>query len=575
VARWSHFIRGGLDVKYGINEGYTLDMMLIPDFGQVQSDDIVLNLSPFEIRYDEKRQFFTEATEMFDKCGIFYSHRVGARPRDYYAAFDSLQEGETIQKNPEETQIINATKISGRNAKGFGTGLFNAMTTNTWAILEDISTGDTRRIMTQPFTNYNVVVADQNLKNNSYITLINTNYWIPDSRYSANVTGTETRICNKTNTFAFFGRLNISQKYTEGLTPQFGYNYIISLEKPSGNFQWQLYREDIGNTYDPNDLGFLAKNNEATNYLLAGYHVFDPFRKILNTHSNFLVSYSTLSTPYKFTTLYFELNNRTTFEQFISNYLEAGIYPYGYNDYYEPRVWGYVYKRPMYYTFSWRFSSDNRKPFYYYHSFNIMNSPDDGHFSYSILVSPRIRFSDRFSMTLSVDFQKNINDYGWVSTTYDSLAMPTIYFGRRDISTTSNILSARYIFNTKTSLSLRARHYWSQANYLEYYTLNENGTLDKSNYWQNHNINFNAFTLYLQFIWYFAPGSELSVVWKNAIYTSGQELVRGGYLEDLSQTLSSPQSSSFSARILYYLDYLWIKKTLTRKKQLISPEGER
>jgi len=45
IKNWSTFLRGGLDIRYGINESYTLDMMLIPDFGQVQSDDRILNLS--------------------------------------------------------------------------------------------------------------------------------------------------------------------------------------------------------------------------------------------------------------------------------------------------------------------------------------------------------------------------------------------------------------------------------------------------------------------------------------------------------------------------------------------------
>lgn len=57
-------INGGLDLKYGINESFTLDMTLIPDFGQVQSDDVVLNLSPDETYYSEKRAFFTEGTEL-------------------------------------------------------------------------------------------------------------------------------------------------------------------------------------------------------------------------------------------------------------------------------------------------------------------------------------------------------------------------------------------------------------------------------------------------------------------------------------------------------------------------------
>ena len=67
----------GGDLKYGINESFTLDMTLIPDFGQVKSDNEVLNLSPYEIQYNENRQFFTEGTELFNKTGLFYSCRIG------------------------------------------------------------------------------------------------------------------------------------------------------------------------------------------------------------------------------------------------------------------------------------------------------------------------------------------------------------------------------------------------------------------------------------------------------------------------------------------------------------------
>ena len=67
--------------------------------------------------------------------------------------------------NPDMTRIINATKISGRNAKGLGVGFFNAMTTNTYGELKTTEDKATREIMTQPFTNYNVAVIDKNLKN--------------------------------------------------------------------------------------------------------------------------------------------------------------------------------------------------------------------------------------------------------------------------------------------------------------------------------------------------------------------------------------------------------------------------
>jgi hypothetical protein len=64
-------VNGGMDVKYGINESFTLDMTLIPDFGQVQSDNQVLNLSPFEVKYNENRSFLRRAQSFLIKVDYF------------------------------------------------------------------------------------------------------------------------------------------------------------------------------------------------------------------------------------------------------------------------------------------------------------------------------------------------------------------------------------------------------------------------------------------------------------------------------------------------------------------------
>jgi hypothetical protein len=111
----SYGFNGGMDLKYGINDAFTLDMTLIPYFGQVQSDAEILNLSPFEVRFDEKRQFFTEGTELFNKGDLFYSRRVGGRPLLYYDVDDMTAENEVVKENPAQSQLINATKLSGRN----------------------------------------------------------------------------------------------------------------------------------------------------------------------------------------------------------------------------------------------------------------------------------------------------------------------------------------------------------------------------------------------------------------------------------------------------------------------------
>ena len=563
--KWTPFIRGGMDLRYGINQSYTLDMELIPDFGQVQSDDVILNLSPFEVRYDEKRQFFTEGTELFEKCDIFYSRRVGGEPKGYERVEDSLRPDEVIMKNPDQTQLINATKISGRNSKGLGLGFFNGMSTNTWATVEDTLTGASRRISTQPFTNYNVLVVDQNLRNNSYFTFINTNYWTPEWKYCANVTGGETRLINRRNTLAFDGRLNVSQIYKEHARPDFGYQSRIAFSRPRGTIRYDLVNQITDNHYNPNDMGFLEKNNEIRNIGVLSYNIFDPTWKFLHARTEFQVKYFTRYQPFDFIYLDVEINQHALFKNYLDVYGEIAWRPFGYYDYYEPRVEGWYYRRPPSWDGGIEFGTDSRKWFAVSFESGFMAYSENPSFTYWAEVTPRFRFSDRFSAFISINYSKVLNGYGWVETRWDSLNNPSIYFGRRDVTTLNNILNIRYVFNTKISVNLRIRHYWSKAEYLSYYTLTRDGDLLPAVYTENADVNFNAFNLDLQFLWYFAPGSELSLVWKNNILNQGN-IPAPGYIDALQETFSSPSANSISVRVLYYLDYIYLKRWFRKKK---------
>ena len=80
------------------------------------------------------------------------------------------------------------------------------------------------------------------------------------------------------------------------------------------------------------------------------------------------------------------------------------------------------------------------------------------------------------------------------------------------------------------------------------------GNLAPTNYSTNHNVSFNSFNVFLSYIWQFTPGSEVSIVFQNSIYSSG-DAVTAGYFDNLRQTLNSPQSNSLSVKFLYYLDY--------------------
>ena len=232
-------LNGGMDLKYGLNEAFTLDLTLVPDFGQVQFDQQVLNLSPFEVQFNENRQFFTEGTELFNKQSLLYSRRVGGVPINYGGVNAQLDSNETIIENPGQTQLINATKLSGRTKKGTGIGVFNAITKPMEAVIENNETFERRRIETAPATNYNVFVLDQNLKHNSTITFTNTNVLRNGSTYDANVSalGGDFFTNGQRYNYSVYGAL--SQRY-ENAEPQLGYKTSAQIAKTRGNFLWSL-----------------------------------------------------------------------------------------------------------------------------------------------------------------------------------------------------------------------------------------------------------------------------------------------------------------------------------------------
>ncbi|MCH8331328.1 MAG: hypothetical protein IH946_08090 [Bacteroidetes bacterium] len=134
-----------------------------------------------------------------------------------------------------------------------------------------------------------------------------------------------------------------------------------------------------------------------------------------------------------------------------------------------------------------------------------------------------------------------------------------IIFSVRDQRTIISSLRASFIFSSTMSLNLRTRHYWSRVFVRSFHELQEDGELLPSNYSGDHNINFNAFNVDLIYSWFFLPGSEINLVWKNAILQSENQLIYD-FRENLDHTFKLPQSNSFSFKAIYYLDYLYLKK---------------
>jgi hypothetical protein len=546
---------GGMDLKYGMNESFTLDMSLLPDFSQVQSDNKVKNLTAFETVYEEQRPFFKEAVDLFMKGELFYSRRIGKIPALFYSLADSLQDGEQISKNPVQQRLINATKVSGRNKKGLAIGFLNAVTAHTYATVID-GFGNKRKILTDPLTNYNLLVFDQALRNNSDFYVTNTNVLRDNSFNDANVTASGLTLNDKSNTYSINASGGLSQIYVRGHSAEdkvvhtYGFKYGISALKTKGNFQWEISRQTMDDKFNANDMGLTIYNNYNTNTASMSYNIYKPFWKLREmnntiqlTHQNNFTTHKPQTAELSYSTFMTTLNYLTLWGGLGHVFTET-------YDYYEPRTAGRYYKGPKIVWGTLGFSSDYRKAIALDGTINGYYSARDGSKGIAARLSPIFRISNHFTFNLSFGYEKNVNDYGFAGRQSD-----TVVFGNRYINTFENSIAGKYLFKNNISLSLVARHYYKQGKYNSFYTLQDNGCLvSNTSYPENEDFAFNSFNVDMVFSWIFAPGSSLNVVWKNEIVGENDN-VDGNYFDNLDATFQEPQLNNISLKVLYYIDY--------------------
>lgn len=549
-------INGGMDVKYGINQSFTLDMTLIPDFGQVQSDNRVLNLTPFEVKFDENRQFFTEGTELFNKGDLFYSKRIGSIPS--YFDRSELKNGDKILKDPQEGKVLNATKISGRTASGLGIGFFNAITNKMYTEVED-ATGNKSRFESQPLTNYNIFVLDQSLKNNSSVSVINTNVLRQGSAYDANVSAALFNFNDKNNKFFIDGAGKMSYVTSEPIkTDRIGYSYDLNIGKKSGNFTFGYKQEFSDTVYDQSDLGFYTNNNFLDQQLDLNYNNYTP-SKWYNNYSFYTeISYSQRYKPSDYQSFGIFYGANIQFKNFWSARLN-GNYLAEANDFYEARN-GQVYKVPESYRLALRINPNRAKAYNFGGNISREKKALFDGVSYNFYFFQNLRVSDKLAFGLDLGFNPSYNFVNWVG-----FNGAQSIFSRYDRNTVENSVDAKYNFNNKMGINLRVRHYWSDRRNKAFFALNNTGRLD--NYigpeLQNTNRNYNVFNIDLVYAWVFAPGSELSVTYKNAAERNDRFLTKT-YGRNFDNVFTGPQNNSLSFKVLYYIDYLNLVKKKTK-----------
>ncbi len=526
----SNAYNGGMDMKIGLGNAFTLDMTLIPDFGQVVTDNLVLNLSPFEIRFNENRQFFQEGTELFNKNGTFYSRRIG-----------------------EDGRLINASKVSGRLANGLGLGLLQAF-----------ATADADSSL----TSYTVAVADQNLPNNGYVTSTTSMVMREGDGYDAVVQSGSMELRNPENTWSVQASGSVNRKFgADEANDNEGHTYNVALSKMAGNLTFSLGHFLESATYDPNDLGFLQAPNEIGSFLNVDYRVFEPRGRWNRISTSFNAFLNQVETPRMFNNVFLSASCRATTLAFNTWNLELNTQPTDGNNIFASRIDGLVWREPAWYSINGWFSSDYRKRIaldlgYWHAGGDTYRDWKENTYR----IAPRIRVNDRLNIRYVWKIIDRRNERGWAFL--DSLEDGTevSIFGKRRNREYTQVLNVNYIFTNRMSLTTRVRHAWSQVRYDALYRLLDSGVISETPYLESgfadlEDLNFNAWSIDMVYRWNFAPGSEVNIVWKNQLF---QETRLGDveqfslpetYADNFNQMIESGFFNSLSIRLISFIDY--------------------
>jgi len=550
---------GGMDLKYGISEGFTLDATIIPDFGQVVSDNVVNNLTPYEIQFAENRPFFTEGTELFNKAGLFYSRRVGELPQKFGSVQNFAQNNSNYEiiENPAVTNLYNAIKFSGRTKNKLGIGFFNAIGQRESALLRNKTTRKDSSIVTEPLANYNIIVVDQALKNRSYLTFTNTNVIREGTNRDANVSAFDFSFFNKENKFNVRGAARYSKIF--GTAGYDGYSTSLRVGKVSGKIQYYLQNLIESDRYDPNDLGILPASNEVSYTGQISYNQFTPKGNFLTYNYRLTSSYRWIYKPYAFNYLRFDASGFWVFKNFWDVNLTLGSFPFGDNDYFVLNTPGRYAKRPAYSYAQIEGSTDSRKKlFFSYDYLQALFHIPEIHNYHILELGLRYRFSNKVTMEIT-NRNEAETDY-IVFVDREPNGEPIISFV--DFTDITSIYSGIYNFTPRMNLTMRVRHNWSKVVYKRFANVDANGRDIPRVYIPGQNENVNFFNLDAFYTWDFRLGSRIVLGWKN--FLGREEFVNGAihkrYLNNLGKTLDLRHGNELTLRFIYFIDYNTLKK---------------
>lgn len=544
----------GLDLLYRLSSELTVNATFNPDFGQVEADPAVVNLSTYETFFDEKRPFFVEGGEIFDfgrnTSGgrLFYSRRIGRSPQ--------LSPPTSAADVPDITTILGAAKFSGKTASGWSLGVIEAVTAREDARIMT-PTGTPADFTVEPLSNYLVARArkDGDRGRSSVggmITAVNrqltsdpleaalrssayaggadfrlespSRAWalVGSAAYSRVAGSPEAMIAVQTSGNHFFQRPDATHLGVDrNATSLTGYSVGAQITRQGGrHWRGNLALAATSPAFEVNDLGYQNRTDRRDIATSVTYQENQPGSFLRNYAVNGSVRYE-----HNFDWQPIQVRHSVQL-----NYRTLGFWNGSASITHMGRAYsdrntrgGPLIQRPEDWQARLNLGSDSRKPVFVSVTLNGLSDEYDG-WNAGLDVATFIRTSPRWNIQIGPSFTKGLIPAQYVATIADPSATAT--YGKRylfaPLRQTTLAMETRFnfTFTPRLSLELYAQPFLSSGDYLDVGSLDAPGGFTFTPYaGQAPNRDFNYRSLRGTGVlrWEYRPGSTLYLAWQQSM----------------------------------------------------------
>jgi hypothetical protein len=582
---------GGLDVKYALTSSLTLTGTINPDFGQVEVDPAVVNLTEFETFYPEKRPFFTEGAQVFQfgdtpapshfnfmfPPSLFYTRRIGRAPQ--------VQPQADFFASPAETTILGAAKLTGKLPDGWSIGVLDALTDAERArfVVGDVF----GRQQVEPMTNYFVSRLTKEIGTGSRIGAMVTSVarrlpdeleflrdnaisggidgyttfagkWILEgAALGTRVTGSEEAIAlTQTSSSRYYQRpdaehveLDPHRTTLSGWAGRLMASKITGLWRPI--FQVQMYSPG----FETNDIGFMQRTDMISSHALMQYDNPNPTKRFRERH----VWFGTWQNR-NFDGDTVERGLFTDHFATLANYWEYRLALFVIPGSFSDRLTrgGPLVRTPNLWFVEGGLDSDTRKRFAAELDFSVERREDDSYYE-SVSLGFEARPASNIRLTLEPTFRRSREAHQYVTAFSDPTATGTYgtryVFGEIDQHEVELATRADWTLSSRLSFQVYVQPFVASGEYHDFHDLVEARTRDFTPH-QGPIVppDFNLRSVRGSAVvrWEFRPGSALYVAW-NENRASVEPFGDFSFSRDLRAIPNAPSHDVLLVKVSYWL----------------------